>query len=122
MKHQEQDEQKALFQWAKHYTVRDWMYDIHKGAYLAGDKQKRIRQMARLKSQGLKPGVYDICLPVARGGFHGLYIEMKAGKNKMTEKQTEFGDEVRKNGYATQTCYGSEEAIDVITRYLKLSH
>jgi uncharacterized phage protein (TIGR01671 family) len=32
-------------------------------------------------------GLDEICLPVARGDWHGLYIEMKAGKNKLTEAQ-----------------------------------
>lgn len=35
-----------------------------------------------LKRQGVKAGVPDICLPVARNGYHGLHIELKAGKTQ----------------------------------------
>ena len=32
----------------------------------------------------------DLFLPVGRGSYHGLFIELKYGKNKPTEKQTEW--------------------------------
>ena len=34
-------------------------------------------EAAKLKRMGVKPGVPDLHLPIARGGFHGLYVEMK---------------------------------------------
>ena len=43
-----------------------------------------------MKRQGVKAGVPDICLPVARNGYHGLYIELKAGKNKATKNQEKW--------------------------------
>src|SRR5947209_19235518 len=44
----------------------------------------------KLKAEGVKPGVPDTCLPVAREGFSGLWIEFKAGRNKLTEFQEEW--------------------------------
>jgi hypothetical protein len=49
---------------------------------------------ARLKAAGVKAGVPDICLPVARGDWHGLYIELKVGKNKLTEAQRRWKDDL----------------------------
>ena len=49
-----------------------------------------IRTAANLKKEGVKRGVPDICLPVSRGKYHGLYIEMKAGKNKPSKEQKEW--------------------------------
>jgi hypothetical protein len=42
---------------------------------------------ARMKAEGVKRGVPDICLPVPMGGFCGLWIEMKAGDNPASPEQ-----------------------------------
>ena len=63
-----------------------------------------------LKAAGLKSGVPDICLPVANNGFHGLYIELKFGKNKATKAQEEYMAMLNAQGYKTAVCYGAEEA------------
>ena len=75
---------------------------------------------ARMKQEGLKPGVPDVCLPVAHGGFHGLYIEMKVGKNKPTDNQKEWLAGLKKQGYSTAVCYGWEAASKEILKYLNL--
>ena len=75
---------------------------------------------ARMKQEGLKPGVPDVCLPVPRGGFHGLYVEMKVGKNKPTDNQREWLAGLKEQGYATAVCYGWEAASKVILKYLNL--
>lgn len=119
-KHIEDDNQKALFDWAAHIPDLRWMHCIPNGAFLAGDKLKRAKQMSRLKKQGLKPGVWDIFLPVARNGHHGLYIEMKAGKNKLTDNQAEFGGFAHEQGYLTHICYTWLEAKEVICDYMEI--
>ena len=117
--HLEHDHQKALFQWASHIPELEWMFAIPNGAVLAGDKGKRARQMNSLKATGLKPGVWDIFLPVAKHGYHGLFIEMKAGKNTLSDKQEDFGNNVHRAGYLTHTCYDWLEAKRVITDYMR---
>ena len=72
-----------------------------------------------LKRQGVKAGVPDLCLPVARNGFHGLYIEMKYGRNKTTDSQDEWLEALKEQGYFTAVCYGAEEAERIIARYLQ---
>ena len=67
----ESEEQICLFQWAQYQSGRypelELMYHIPNG----GSRNKY--EAANLKLQGVKAGVPDICLPVARGKFHGLY-------------------------------------------------
>lgn len=116
----ENQHQKALFDWAAIYDELKWMHSIPNGAVLAGDRKKRAIQMSSLKATGLKPGVWDVFLPLPKHGYHGLYIEMKVGKNKLSDLQHEFGDYVHKNGYLTATCYDWEEAKQVITEYAEL--
>ena len=76
-------------------------------------------EAANLKRQGVKAGVPDLCLPVSKNGFHGLYIEMKYGRNKTTDQQKEWLEELTEQGYFTAVCYGAEEAKRVISKYLE---
>lgn len=108
-------EQSALFSWAL-WKEREWpelrlMYHIPNGG------SRNALEAAHLKQQGVKAGVPDICLPVARHDFHGLYIEMKAGKNKTTQKQNEWLIALKEQGYKTAVCYSSEEAIALLEKY-----
>ena len=113
MKHTEDDNQKALFQWAKYKPELMWLHAIPNGG------KRNYKEAVRLKAQGVKSGVWDIFLPVAKHGYHGLYIEMKAGKNKLTENQHLFGDFAHKQGYLTHTAYSWLEAKKVITEYME---
>ena len=68
-------EQQRLFQWAR---MASGGRPELKMLYHIPNEGKRSRATgARLVAEGLKRGVPDICLPVARGGCHGLYIELK---------------------------------------------
>lgn len=111
-------EQEALFRWAEYEQGRHpelgLMYHVPNGG------SRHPKEAANLKRQGVKPGVPDVCLPVARGGYHGLYIEMKAGKNKATEHQKQWMAELNEQGYLAVVCYGWQEAADVLKKYLGL--
>ena len=69
---------------------------------------------------GVKPGVPDITLPVPRGIYHGLYIELKTDSGKTSKEQNEWLAEAREDGYYTAVCYSWPEAAEVLERYLSL--
>lgn len=113
----EADEQIALFRWVSFYRATcpevDLLYHIPNGG------SRHPKEGANLKRQGVRAGVPDLCLPVARQGFHGLYIELKYGKNKPTAEQNGWMYALRRQGYAAEVCYGWQEAMELITKYLK---
>lgn len=74
-----------------------------------------------MKDEGVKRGVPDLDLPVARGGYHGLRIELKAGRNKATEEQSEWIAALRAEGYRAEVCVGWEAAMGVIVDYLEMT-
>ena len=74
-------------------------------------------EAANLKRQGVRAGVPDLCFPVAKRGYHGMFIEMKAGKNKTTGLQDEWLELLQSNGYFARVCYGFDEARAVIDWY-----
>lgn len=82
------------------------------------------REAARLVGQGVKPGVSDIFLPLARGGHHGLYIEMKRqkkhGPSRVSKDQASFQYAMIDEGYQAVVCYGAGEAITAIKNYCGL--
>ena len=111
-------EQEALFVWAAMksniYPVLELLYHIPNG----GTRNKI--EAANLKRQGVKAGVPDIHLPVARGKFNGLYIELKAGNNKPSKEQKEWLIKLRQQGYVAEVCVGWLQAAELIEKYLKM--
>ena len=95
------------------YPELKWLHHIPNG----GSRNKA--EAANLKRQGVKAGVPDLFLPVARGGYHGLYIELKFGKNKTSKNQDKWLSALSKQGYCAMVCYGWVEAKKAICEYLK---
>ena len=93
------------------------------GARGDSERSNKIRG-AKLKATGVKKGVPDIKLPVARRGYFGLYIEMKRPKSergqagRVSEEQEEWHVALREQGYCVLTCIGYEPALNVLKNYL----
>lgn len=115
-KRSEATEQMRVINWSMAYAADfpelKLLYHVPNG----GSRNQLEAQS--LKAQGVKAGVPDLCLPVPHGGFHGLYIEMKYGKNKTTDKQEWWLAQLAAQGYETAVCYGADEAMDKIAGYL----
>ena len=113
----EHTEQVALFDWARAnepmYLQLGLLFAIPNGG------KRHIVTATRLKASGAKAGIPDISLPVPnRHGKHGLFIELKVGKNKPSKKQWWWIYSLRAEGYAVEVCYGFEEARNAIVSYL----
>lgn len=117
-RHHESQAQQALIAWMgyeqKKYPELAYLYSI------PNDIRTTPRRAAIAKAMGMKAGVPDLCLPAPRGPWHGLYIEMKHGKNKPSPDQKDFLRYLSSVGYATRVCYSAQAASDEILAYLKL--
>ena len=114
----ESEEQQALFQWAKlmqnMHPELELMYHVPNGG------KRHIGTARRLKAEGVKSGVPDVCLPVSRGEYHGLYIELKRTKGSTkSDNQEQWIEKLNTQGYCAILCYGWEDASRVILNYLK---
>ena len=114
----EAQEQTLLFQWAQMQQGRyPELLLIHA---IPNGGSRHPAEAKNLKAQGVKPGVPDICLPVARGGCHGLYIELKRLKGgRLSPEQSRWIHELTKQGYSAAVCKGWEVAAEFIKRYLE---
>ena len=123
MNFEESDEQKALFEWVSlQWRARpelSLLFHIPNGQKLAGNKAHRAKAAMRLKKEGMRPGVPDLMLPVPRGIFHGLFIEMKRKDGGVVSgEQKAWIKALADQGYRAMTCNGFDEARAAILEYL----
>lgn len=111
-------EQATLFSWAqmqsgKHPELR-LLFHIPNG----GSRGKA--EAGRFKAEGVKPGVPDLFLPVARGIHHGLFIELKRQKGgRVSDAQRQWLDALEGEGYRVAVACGWQEAAEIILDYLE---
>lgn len=118
----EAQSQAALVQWAQlasgTYPELRLLFAVPNGAYLGADRKTAAIVMSKLKAVGLKPGVPDLILPVARGAWHGLAIEMKRRGEKPTPEQDAWHVALTRQGWWCVVCYDCEQAMAVLLEYL----
>lgn len=117
-KRSEATEQVQVINWCKMNAVENPALNLI--FHIPNGGSRNQREAANLKAQGVKAGVPDLFLPVARKDYHGLFIEMKFGRNKPTEKQTEWMRSLDAQGYKCALCYGAEMAIYTLKEYLEM--
>jgi hypothetical protein len=114
---------KALLCWCvlniKQYPQLKWFTHIPNGG------ARDIREGAKFKAMGVKPGFPDYFLPVIKASkYNGLMIEMKIEKYRNTkngglsQEQVDWMLHLIHAGYRHSICYSWEEARDVIVGYL----
>ena len=74
----------------------------------------------KMKAEGQKTGVPDLCLPIAAGGFHGFYLELKKAGNGPPPDQWEWLLELHRGGYAAFVANDVNTARNLILSYLAL--
>jgi hypothetical protein len=116
MERTEHQEQVTLFRWVvlvqSGHPETKLLHAIPNG----GHRHKAVA--ARLKAEGVRRGVPDLCLPVARNGCHGLYIEMKNSKGRLSPEQKKWADALQAQGYRFELCRSWQEAALTIADYL----
>lgn len=110
----EHQEQVAFVQWCDRRQII--YFAVPNGGF------RHATTAVMLRAEGVKPGVPDIFFPYARGGFHGLFIEMKRPypRGHLSVHQQEWIDKLRKQGYAVEVGYGMDGAIEIVEKYLAL--
>lgn len=119
MKASEATEQIKLFEWAK--KNEEFIPELKLIYHVPNEGKRKVQTGKIMKAEGMKSGVPDICLPVSRDGYGSLYIEMKFGKNKPTEEQNIFMNDLRSAGNKAEVCYSAIAAREVIRHYLRRS-
>ena len=116
----EEADQIALFQWRRlmvpKYPELRWLHASLNGVPLSPALAVKMRAL------GMTAGIADVFLPVARGGYLGLYIEMKRAKgvpSDLSDDQRDFLRFAAGQGYRAEWCKGWEAAKNLILDYLE---
>ncbi|MDQ1610320.1 MAG: hypothetical protein QOG00_251 [Pyrinomonadaceae bacterium] len=113
----EHHHQRALFEWADiavgQHPELALLYAVPNGGY------RTKSEAGRLRAEGVKAGVPDVCLPVARKGYHGAYWELKYGKGKPSAEQLRWHALLRQQGYYVNVCWDWVVVKQEILDYMK---
>jgi len=73
-------------------------------ASFANGGARHPRYGNRLRREGLKRGFPDVGIFTARGKYHGMFIEFKSAKGKLSPYQRQAITDLRLQGYKCVVC------------------
>ncbi len=95
------------------YPDLEWLHAVPNGGF------RHKATAGRMKAEGVKNGIPDVFLPVPRGGYHGLYIELKAPDQLTRPDQNRCIRYLRGNGYYVQVFDDWYKAWQCVIDYLE---
>ena len=115
----EGEEQARLFSWCR---MQLWQHpELELLFHIPNGGSRNKAEAGRFKAEGVKAGVPDLLLPVAKGGYHGLFIELKRlDGGRVSTEQKAWMDKLKGQGYRAAVCRGWEEASEELLGYLAL--
>ncbi|MDN7179067.1 hypothetical protein M0D69_13800 [Caballeronia sp. SEWSISQ10-4 2] len=123
VRHVEQPEflsQAALFDWARMPAVIKSLPGIELLEGSMNGVRLSKAQAGKAKAAGMLKGSHDVRLPVARGRWIGLSIELKYGDNMPSDEQLEIGTMLEREGWRVHYIWEWTDAVKVITEFLSL--
>ena len=114
----EHNEQCAVIHWCE--LNKNKYHDLEMIFAIPNGGHRHISVAKKLKAEGVKPGVPDLFLPVAKNNKHGLFIEMKSYTGKVSKSQTKMISKLYGYQYEVKICHSFYEAVKEICDYLKI--
>lgn len=120
--HPEHDEQVKLINWTKREDVLEVYPELELLYAVPNGGKRHIGTAVKMKAEGVKSGVPDLHLPVARVQYHSLWLEMKAPKGTVSTEQKWWLKRLMLEDHCVAVCYSAESAKDVLRHYLDGNH
>ena len=97
-----------------------WQYPDVKYCASLGGIRTGLKQAKKAKKTGYVKGFPDLQITEARGGYHGLFIELKFDKQCYpSHEQKKWLEDLEKRGYKAVCSKGYEQTINIINEYLQ---
>ena len=116
----EAQHQAMVLKWTQQATIRAKWPELSLLFHVPNERHCTPQQGKNLQRMGVKRGVPDLCLPVPRGQYNGLFIEMKTESGRTTDDQEWWGERLLAQGYMWEVCHGWESAVRVLEWYMTL--
>ena len=97
----EAQHQANVIKWTQQPAIRRQWPELALLHHIPNGGTRDPIEAKHLKQQGVKSGVPDLFLPVPRGKYHGLYIEMKTEHGHTSDSQEWWGDKLSAQGLVT---------------------
>lgn len=112
--------QQCVIKWGQQPEIRTKWPELALLYHIPNERYCTPIQGKQLKRAGVRSGVPDLCLPVPRGVYHALYIELKTDTGRATTEQKWWGEHLKYHGNMWQVCHGWEAAVATLEWYLSL--
>lgn len=76
-------------------------------------------QAALFKFTGRKSGVLDIVIPEPTGIYHGLYLELKHGRNNLSKEQKQWKTNLEARLYCCRVSWDLQTSAKIIVKYFR---
>lgn len=109
-----------MIQWGQQPHIRAQYPELKLLFHIKNEERNATAQSVAVdRANGVRKGVPDLCLPVARGNWHGLYIEMKSPTGRLRPEQQWWLERLTEQGYKAVCCYCWQDAVETIRKYLE---
>lgn len=110
-------EQQAIIEWAEYMSGQ--FPELRRLYHVPNGGLRNPVTAGLMKKMGVKSGVPDLHLPIQRGGFAGLYIEIKTRDGKPSPAQLDWLKALNDEGYCALVAWGAEHGILLLREYLQ---
>lgn len=117
MSNEEHRIQSAIIEWAE--MAKCTMPELRLLHAIPNGGKRNVVVAAKLKREGVKRGAPDLCLPVARSHWHGLYIEVKTERGRLSPEQRQWQADLTEQGYFAVVVRSVDAAIGLLTDHLR---
>jgi hypothetical protein len=116
MKDEEHRIQAACVRWFR------YQYPAHRNSLFAvpNGGRRDAATGARLKDEGVLPGVSDLILLKPTPEHHALLIEMKTAKGRQSPSQKQWQQYVERDKYKYVVCHSFDEFRETVEEYMNL--
>jgi hypothetical protein len=101
--------------------LRHYYPDIARSAiHIANERKTTPFYGSILKKMGVRKGVPDLFWPKPQDCYHGLWVELKTDKGRLSVEQSKFIFDASNDGYYASVAFGAQQLVDVVTKYFRV--
>lgn len=113
-RHIEETLQAICVRWFDYQHARLSLFLFH----VPNGGKRNVKEAARFKAMGVRPGVPDLLLILPNKNYHYLALELKVGKNTQTANQREYQHIITEAGGRYEVVRSLDDFIEKVEGYL----